>query len=535
MENNKKKCSYIPGRVDKGDIYKLPKHKKEIQRGVYKYNIFKTFRSSFKNEKVIMMVGATGVGKTTLINRMINYIFGVNYTDTFRFQLVEETGASEIKSRTTDIHKYTIHLKNFPYKITIIDTPGISSTKGKTEDKRTLEKIKDLFESGKIEAVDAICIVEKYGTQRLNENQTYIFQTIAQIFGEDVDEVIFIMSTCCEKLVTANPKPPTVLEMFEEEEIPYKEYYLFNNDDIYARPTTDTSLEAQTATEYWNKSTTSFRFFFERLESTTPISLRLTKEILQKKYHIKTVLLPYLIRTLKSHIHEIEAIEEDMKIIEQMIQNPDTSKFTKIIKVTKTILEDITEPNQFSTRCKTCDVICHYPCDIQENNYILKSTKWCSAMTWFNLQFSIHCTVCDGKCSWKDHEQIKKKAVFKTIEEPRTDESLKESYMKDRKGKIGSVKKQCKEKILLAYNKVLKDFKDIQNGIDFINEHSLSKKPTTIKDYIDDVIELEEEAKEDGYNQRIHCLKKLVEMNGKLSPSKDVQKAKAFIEKMQDL
>ena len=378
-----------------------------------------------------MVVGGSGVGKTTLINRMVNYIFGVNYTDTFRFQLIEEAESSEIKSQTMDIHKYTIHPENFPYKITIIDTPGISSTEGKKEDKKTLEIIRYLFESGTVEAVDAICIVEKYDSKRLTENQKYVFQTIAGIFGKDVGEVIFIMFTHCDKLITATPKPPTVLK---KEKIPYNKYYLFNNDEIYAKIITDPPLVAQVQTTLWDNSTTSFRLFFKEIESITPISLKLTKEILQNKHDITNVQLPFLTRTLKRHIHEIEAIEQDRKLTEQLIENPDTSRFIVTVKITKTIsiLEDITEPNQFSTRCKTCDVICHYPCDIQESNYVQKSTRWCRAITWSLRELQMRCTVCEGKCSWKDHEQIKKKEVFKTFEEPRTNESLKERYVHER-------------------------------------------------------------------------------------------------------
>ena len=81
------------------------------------------------------------------------------------------------------------------------------------------------------------------------------------------------------------------------------------------------------------------------------------------------------------------------------------------------------------------------------------------------------------------------------------------------------MKKQCEEKMLLAYNNVLKGFKDIQNSIDFINKHSLSKQPKTIKQYVDDVIAFEEEEKEDEYKQQIECLKKLVEMNDEVSSS----------------
>ena len=52
-------------------------------------------------------------------------------------------------------------------KYTIIDTPGILSTKGRKEDKKILGIY--LFESGAIEAFNAICMVEKYDTVRLSD------------------------------------------------------------------------------------------------------------------------------------------------------------------------------------------------------------------------------------------------------------------------------------------------------------------------------------------------------------------------------
>ena len=527
-------CIYNPG--GKAEIYKLPLKKQTIKIGVFDCNIFKTNK---KQEKVIMMVGASGAGKTTLINRMINYIFGVNYNDTFRFQIDDEIAKTQTKSQTMDIYKYTICHKKLPYKYTIIDTPGINATEGKKEDRQTLEKIKHLFESGAIEAVHAICMVEKYDTIRLTKHQIYIYETILQIFGKDAGQVIVIMVTHSPDIDTL--KPPPVLELLEKQGIPFKKHFSFDNSGIYEKPTKVTpntpyltKLQAEVKKVHWDIGTKSFEFFFEILGSTIPISLKLTKEILREKYNIKNAQLPHLIRTLKTNIHEIETLEQDRKITEQMINNPDTSKFTVKAEETRPTLVDITEPKTFSTRCKNCDIICHYPCDIHKDNYILNTTKWCTAMTRWRLNpFNPHCTVCKGKCSWADHEQIRKKIEFKKVIVEHTDETLKESYINDKEGRLDAVKKKCEEKMLSAYNKVVKDFKDIQSAIQWINENSLSNNPTTINEYVDEVIELEEEAKEDGFEQRIYCLKELVEMKEGLSQSNDVQRAIAFIQRVQ--
>ena len=484
-----------------------------------------------KDEKVIMMIGATGVGKTTLINRMINYIFSVSYSDPFRFKLIKETRLSEIESHTQDIYIYTIHYENLPYNLAIIDTPGFSSTLGRNEDKATIDKIRGLFKSGQVEAVNTICIVEKYTTNRLSENLVYTLRTISGIFSNDVSDAIVIMATHCDDSYDdITPSDPQSLECLRKQKIPFKLHYIFNNKTIYKKPLRNTGfLRDQIEHGFWDSSTKSFKAFFEKVEGTIPISLTLSKEILQEKYNIINAQLPYLIRVLTTSIHEIETIKQDKKICEQLIDNPDKSHFTEEVEIISKDVVDIEEPNKFTTWCENCNCACHYPCEIHKDNIICKTLWWCSAMSWFN-PLDIHCTVCIGKCSWRDHRQIKKKEIFRCFKEIRDIESLQQRYIQNKKKEIYRLDEACEEKMVLAYDKLLKDFKEIKYCIDYINEHTLSSVPTTIKEYVDDIIETEEENKEDGYIQRIHYLKRLVTMKDEDTPADEVHQAISFIQ-----
>ena len=93
-------------------------------------------RSRKCEEKSILVVGATGAGKSTLIDAIINYVLDVRYEDGVRFQLVDLSEAETRKkqnqalSQTDNITIYKIPFfekGNVPFALNIIDTPGIKS------------------------------------------------------------------------------------------------------------------------------------------------------------------------------------------------------------------------------------------------------------------------------------------------------------------------------------------------------------------------------------------------------------------------
>ena len=92
-------------------------------------------RSRKCEEKSILVVGATGAGKSTLIDAIINYVLDVRYEDGVRFQLVDLSEAETRKkqnqalSQTDNITIYKIPFfekGNVPFALNIIDTPGES-------------------------------------------------------------------------------------------------------------------------------------------------------------------------------------------------------------------------------------------------------------------------------------------------------------------------------------------------------------------------------------------------------------------------
>ncbi|XP_068713617.1 uncharacterized protein [Montipora foliosa] len=164
-------------------------------------------------EKVIMVVGSSSFGKTTVVNAMINHVLGVEWKDDFRFKMIHElsckqgaeTIGNQAHSQTQFVTCYTLpYMKGFklPYNLTVVDTPAFWATRGIERGKLIIKQIRtflNLEGSAGIDHVDAICCVAQAENPRLTPTQQYTFDRILSMFGKDIPRCILVSFTFADK------------------------------------------------------------------------------------------------------------------------------------------------------------------------------------------------------------------------------------------------------------------------------------------------------------------------------------------------
>lgn len=458
-----------------------------------------------------MLVGATGAGKSTLINGIVNYIMGVQWEDEFRFKVVNEEKTSQAFSQTSRITAYSIYHSTLPYTLTVIDTPGFGDTTGVASDKSIVNQIQSFFSvrsPDSINQIHGIGFVIQAPQPRLTATMKYTFDSVLSIFGKDVASNIFLL------LTFADGTEPTVLSAIKDAVIPYQKDFHFNNSAIYAKQKGHNAV----AKMFWNLGYESFESFFAEFEKVEPHSLQLTRENLHEREHLEAV-----VKGLKLQIQvgmtKIDMLRQKQDILRHrevdIIQN---KYFEYELTVTKQRQVDL--PNNVSvTNCTTCSFTCHFPCPIAED----KEKYRCKAMN-SGGQESAHCTVCPGNCPWSQHVNASQRFELYYMVEVHTSDELKEKFSRAVEGKneIEAIISDIEKELDMLQGVIIGLVREAKRSLERLHEVALKPNPLSEIEYIDLLIKDEQSEKSPGFKQRIKTFEIIKTMVHNLKDGKKV-------------
>ncbi|XP_056451829.1 uncharacterized protein LOC130386958 isoform X2 [Gadus chalcogrammus] len=521
----KKEGSKIKGHPGTLDVYTLPL--KPQSMNVEGIQCFIFGKDSVKRNRTIMVLGATGAGKSTLVNGMINYILGVTWDDTFRFKLVDEgTAKSQAHSQTSNVTVYKLnHREGFKidYSLTIVDTPGFGDTRGIERDRFIVTQLQRLFsaEHG-VSEIDAICFVAQASLARLTPTQKYVFDSVLSIFGKDVAENIRILVTF------ADGQGPPVLDAINESGVPCPKrkdglpiHFKFNNSALFAdnkvsganNKGVDDDDDANDDGEdgggfdkmFWNMGTNSMKRFFSALNVIETKSLTLTKEVLRQRGELENSIENLQIK-VKLGLAKLEEIKQESQILQtHEAAITANGEFEYEVSFMNPVQTSIAKTGKFITNCQQCQNTCHYPCGIP--NDADKSGCWAMGPDG-------HCTQCDNKCHWKVHFNQKYRWDYEPKTEKRTYNDLKQKYENASKEKMSveDVIKKMELEYDLLQDEVVQLMELSGQCLNTLKEIALKPNPLSTPEYIDLLIEGEKSEAKPGYQERI---KKLQHMRGK--------------------
>ena len=467
-------------------------------------------------EKVVMLVGSTGSGKSTMINAVVNYMFGIDWDDQYRLKLINEAASGHVVnqavSQTGMITAYTIHHQPWftvPYTLTIVDTPGFGDTGGLKRDKEIMDQIRKFFEtqgSGGIDHLDGVGFVTQAAMPRLTPTQRYIFDSILSIFGKDIAQNIFML------LTFADGQKPQVLSGLKEANMEYQDFYKFNNSALYVggkkksvnnqqkglsnrrRDASDENSddsdddddddESSFNQMFWKMGTGNFNRFMSDLESVKPRSLQLTAEVLQERNELE-ITVNKIQENIKVGLKKLDQLKMEQELLKHHQADIDKNRdFTYEVDEWIMRIQDL-PPGEYAMNCNNCQVTCH-------SGKCRHMLGLCGAFSW--SWRSASCRHCPYYCSFSIHEKQPCKYVMESVKVTRTSSELKRRY-EEAEGKKLSAKQlieRCNDEFDVVQTATLQLMERARKCLKRLDEIALKPNPLSTTDYIDLMIQEEE-------------------------------------------
>ena len=477
-----------------------------------------TYSDITQMEKVILVLGQTGAGKTTWINTVLNYLLDVSYTDDFRFKLVTEENAEHQEfSQTQATTIYKLHHKkgyNVDHTINLIDTPGFGDTGGIERDKGIAKQLQSIFDvhSGFVDHLNAVVFVTKSNHQRLDPCQKYILSSITELFGADIAENVYLVFT------HAGIEEPAMLSTLKGTELPYKTYFKFDNaavfTDIEKIPDETEQSDKNSRTlrklmlakelereALYDTAMDNFNDFLSEVQSAPAKGLTATRNVLAKRM------------TLRKNISDLNGlVQMGLDQMDQLrIAVMATTKWDDEIKQTKDytvrdeeVVKEKVQKSGFrgTTVCIECKHTCHRDCLVYFD--FMKSI--CEVMDKSTSPAS--CTKCPNKCAWKYHKNVKYiyEEQLESVQRILHDHKKRYEEAQAKKLTAEEVCNSIKNELKATEAKMKANLSEITESIQELRKIGMKSDETSQVNYIDILIEREKQNASPGQKNKLAVL-----------------------------
>ena len=525
--NNKKIIKITPSISDKATVdtetknYELSEEEEDKNKVIPNCSVYETLKDftiylyegkefsdeEEKNCRTFMVVGQTGSGKTTFLNALINYYLNVDFDSNIRYILVDEKDIEKENknsgiSKTRDVKYYYLRGNNEQPLLKVIDTPGFGDTRGIDKDRITIEAIRKLFEKDNFQSINAICFVVQSGINKLSKSQSYVFNQVLSLFGEDLKGNFIAIITFSNMIENNQPSRNVLLARdsgFSSVAPHLKDpwCFLYDNSCIFKK---------EGKKGIWTKAMENYKKFIDKLCNLNYVTLKQTKDVIDKRRIIECEI-EILSKNLKQGTFLLESFRRVSKQLER--QKIAINKGINF-QIEKETLEPIRIPlkkGTYTTKCFDCDYTCHEVCWIVPNDSD-ENKRHCAAMR------NDYCKHCPKKCIYKVHHNCDHTIDWKVVKTKIELDELKKKYASHMNVKndyqriqIGTAQDFADELI-----KCLQMVKKIQNLLRELNSICLNKNQgESFENYVKLLIEVAEREKEYGWEQRVAGLNKLLD------------------------
>ncbi|EGC40241.1 hypothetical protein DICPUDRAFT_96288 [Dictyostelium purpureum] len=470
----------------------------------------------------LLLLGETGVGKSTFINSLVNYALYHSLEDAIKgeikvlipikFSIVTNGVQKEISigNETRDEHLSAGQLSTqscqtyvfLDLNLTIIDTPGIGDVRGVDQDKSNLEHI--LSYISRFDKIDGICILLKPNESRETELEKYCFKgLLSQLNKNAAKNIVFCFTNTSLTFYQPGDSHPKILKMVQSLNVPDLKYtssntFCFDSKSFRFLAALKQGIEfsedqIKDFSNSWKTSVTSTNNLISYLNLLPPHNIRNTTSLNESRRLIYALSRP-IVEITQMIEYKVNIIKIKKKEIEDDNSDLEYLKNNLMVKYYDSERRDLDQPTTVCTNFSCVKVIskdkdgnetihyaqrCHVGCQIKgPTNTKNPDIKECSAFRKSDLK----CSQCKHSCSYTSHMIITYETypVIKTIEN---------TIIKDKIKKTTDSCQLKKEAIIELEKEIEANNKEKTEIINISSKLSFFLKENSITGYVDTVIE----------------------------------------------